>query len=326
MPRFAILFLLSSLILSSQDSLLLVSQKASSTVGFYTWEGQHLDAVQVGQHPHEMALSADGRFAYTTDNGTMAIEVVGEGGNTVSFIDLKERTRVAQVSLGKYHRPHGIDVNPVTGDLLISSENPSQLIVVDVKAKNIKRTFDTKGETSHIVTCDAKGEWAYVSNARSSNVAAIHLTTGETILIPVGDRPEGSVLSSDGKTLYVANRESNEITAIDTAAKKLTARISTCREPARVGISADDKTLIYACITDRQVGFADVASAKQTATVDLNARPVSLTTSPDGKHAFAGAQDEDLVFVISIADRKIAKQFKTIPGAGPDPILAIRKW
>ncbi len=324
--RWLILVLLASFPLHAQDSLLLVSQKAASTVGFYTWQGQHLDAVQVGKHPHEMVLSADGRYAYTTDNGTMTIEVSGEGGNTVSFIDLKKRTRVAQVSLGKYHRPHGIDVNPVTGDLLVSSENPDQLIVVDVKEKKVKRTFDTKGRTSHIVTCDAKGEWAYVSNARSSNVAAIHLTTGETILIPVGDRPEGSVLSGDGRTLYVANRESDEITAIDTAIKKLTARIKTCREPARVGLSPDDKTLIYACITGRQVGFADVASGKQTATLDLGGRPVSLTTSPDGEHAFAGAQDQDTVFVISIADRKIVKQFKTIPGAGPDPIRPIRKW
>lgn len=324
--RLALLLFIVSVSLTAQDTLLLVSQKAASTVGFYTWEGQALDAVQVGQHPHEMVLSPDGRYAYTTDNGTMAIEVVGDGGNTVSFIDLKERKRIAQVSLGKYHRPHGIDVNPVTGDLLISSENPDQLIVVDVKEKKVSRTFDTKGRTSHIVTCDAKGEWAYVSNARSSNVAAIHLTTGETILIPVGDRPEGSVLSRDGKTLYVSNRESNEITAIDTAAKQLAFRIPTCTEPARVGLSADNNTLIYACITDRQVGFADVASRKQTDLVDLDGRPVSLTTSPDGKHAFAGAQDEDTVFVISIADRKITKKFKTTPGAGPDPIRAIRKW
>lgn len=324
--RLFLVFFFTCLTLAAQDSLLLVSQKASSTVGFYTWQGQHLDAVQVGKHPHEMVLSADGRYAYTTDNGTMAIEVAGEGGNTVSFIDLKQRTRVAQVSLGKYHRPHGIDVNPVTGDLLISSENPDQLIVVDVTEKKVKRTFDTKGRTSHFVTCDARGEWAYVSNARSSSVAAIHLTTGEAIVIPVGDRPEGSVLSGDGRTLYVANRESDEITAIDTDAKELTARIKTCREPARVGLSSDSKTLIYACITGRQVGFADVASGEQTVTLDLDGRPVSLTTSPDGKYAFAGAQDEDTVFVISLADRKIVKQFKTIPGAGPDPIRPIRKW
>jgi YVTN family beta-propeller protein len=324
--RLALLLFITSVSLTAQDTLLLVSQKAASTVGFYTWEGQHLDAVQVGKHPHEMVLSTDGRYAYTTDNGTMAIEVAGQGGNTVSFIDLKERRRVAQVSLGKYHRPHGIDVNPVTGDLLISSENPDQLIVVDVEEKRVARTFDTKGRTSHIVTCDAKGEWAYVSNARSSNVSAIHLTTGETILIPAGDRPAGSVLSNDGKTLYVSNRESNEITAIDTAAKKLVFRIPTCTEPARVGLSGDNQTLIYACITDQQVGFADVASRKQVALVDLNASPVSLTTSPDGKHAFAGAQDQDMVFVISIADRKIAKKFKTTPGAGPDPIRPIRKW
>ncbi len=324
--RLALLFTVAFLPLAAQDTLLLVSQKAASTVGFYTWEGQLLDTVQVGKHPHEMVLSRDGRYAYTTDNGTMSIEVAGEGGNTVSIIDLKERKRIAQVSLGKYHRPHGIDVNPVTGDLLISSENPDQLIVVDVNRKRVARTFDTKGRTSHIVTSDANGEWAYVSNARSSNVAAIHLKTGETILIPAGDRPEGSVLSSDGKTLYVSNRDSNEITAIDTAKKKMTFRIETCREPARIGLSSDDETLIYSCISDQQVGFADVASRKQVALVDLEGSPVSLTTSPDGKYAFAGAQNQDTVYVISIAERRIARKFKTTPGAGPDPIRPVRRW
>ena len=72
-----------------QPSLLLVSQKAASSIGFYTWEGKHLGSVPVGKHPHEMRISADGRYAYTTDNGTMKIEQAGEGGNTVSVVDLK---------------------------------------------------------------------------------------------------------------------------------------------------------------------------------------------------------------------------------------------
>ena len=309
-----------------QPTLLLVSQKAASSLGFYTWEGKHLGSVPVGKHPHEMRISADGRYAYTTDNGTMKIEQAGEGGNTVSVVDLKQRKRVAQISLGKYHRPHGMDLNPVTGELLVTSENPDQLIVIDLKKKKIIRTYDTGGRTPHIVVCGPQGKWAYVSNARSGTVAAIELATGKRVLIPAGGRPEGSVLSRDGTRLYVSNRNSSEITVIDTVAKKSVASIKTCKGPVRVGLAENDRTLIYACIGDRQMGFADVASRKQTHLVALDGAPVSLHTSPDGRFAFAGAQEQDTVYVVSIADRKMFRRFKTAAGAGPDPVQRIRAW
>ena len=96
-PMRRLIFLVAafSLALPAAETLLLVSQKAGSTVGFYTWEGKHLASVAVGTHPHEMRLSVDGRYAYTTDNGTMRIEQAGAGGNSMSVIDLHERKRVA---------------------------------------------------------------------------------------------------------------------------------------------------------------------------------------------------------------------------------------
>jgi DNA-binding beta-propeller fold protein YncE len=115
---------------------------------------------------------------------------------------LHARKRAAAIPLGKYHRPHGIAINPVTGHLLVSTETPDQLLVVDLEKKEVIRRYDTKGQTPHIVAAGRDGKWAYVSNARSGTVAAIELASGEVQLIPAGGRPEGSVLSKDGKRLY----------------------------------------------------------------------------------------------------------------------------
>ena len=323
MKRLVFLLVACCLALPAAEPLLLVSQKAGSSVGFYTWEGKHLTSVPVGTHPHEMTLSADGRYAYTTDNGTMRIEQAGAGGNSMSVIDLHERKRVAQISLGKYRRPHGIDVDPATGNVLITSENPDQLLVVDPRTQTVLRTYGTGGSTPHIVTVGHEGKWAYVSNARSGTVAAIELATGRTITIAAGDRPEGSVLSKDGKTLYVANRVSNEVTIIDTVAKKRAGTIPVGGGPVRVGLSPDERFVIYALIGDNKVGFADIAARKQVAVVDLDGPPVSLHTSPDGKYAFAASQEADTVYVVSIAERKLVRKFKTTAGAGPDPVLQI---
>lgn len=321
--RFALAGLLFLALLPAQDATFLVSQKAASSVGFYTSQGKHLTSVAVGAHPHEMVLSPDGRFAYTTDNGTMAIEQAGAGGNTVSIVDVEARRKVGEISLGKYHRPHGIDYDPHSGNLLVTTENPDQLLLVDPKLRKVLREYDTGGRTPHIVTVSLDGKSAYVSNARSGTVAVIALDSGEITLIPSGDRPEGSVLSKDGNTLYVAHRESHNIAIIDTRAKKKIGDIKTGKGPVRVGISGDGRYLAYALITAQQVGIADIAARSEIAAVDLDGGPVSLHVSSDGDLAFAAAQDIDTVYVVSIKQRKILREFKTTSGAGPDPVMRI---
>lgn len=305
------------------DPVLIVSQKAASSIAFYTWDGREVATVPVGTHPHEMVLSRDGRFLYTSDNGTMQIEHVGKGGNTVSIIDIAARERVGIVDLGEYYRPHGIDVNPATGEVLVSTENPDRLLVIDPDQRKVIRDYDTKGQTPHIVRVSRDGKRAFVSNARSGAVAAIDLASGEATLIPAGSRPEGSVLSKDGNTLYVANRDSHEITIIDTQKYAPVAQIPTGKSPVRVSLTSDGTTLIYALFGENKVGFADVAARREVMKVDLEGQPVSLEMSADGRYAFAGAQDAGIVYVISVADRKVVRQFRTAEGAGPDPILQI---
>lgn len=306
---------------ASAEPAFLVSQKASSSIGFYTSEGILVAEVPVGTHPHEIARSADGNTLFITDNGTMAIEQAGEGGNTVSILDIAARRKTGEVDLGEYHRPHGIAVNPVTGEVLVTSENPDRLLIVNPETREVVRDFDTKGETPHIVTASHDGKRAFVSNARSGTVAAVDLTSGEVTLIPAGGRPEGSVLSKDGKFLYVANRESNEISIIVTDKNENVGSIKTGQTPVRLKLTSDETLLVYALMDANKVGFADVAAREEIALVDLAGPPVSLEISDDGDYALAGAQEADMVYVISIADRKVVQQFKTLEGAGPDPAL-----
>ena len=64
---------------SAQGTRYLILQKAESSMGFYTPAGQHLASVRVGKHPHEFVVSSNGRYAYTTDNGSMLLETPGPG-------------------------------------------------------------------------------------------------------------------------------------------------------------------------------------------------------------------------------------------------------
>ena len=190
----AVLFLLAAPVLHAQEARLVILEKAHSLAGFYTLEGQRVGEAKVGPHPHEMVASPDGRFLYTTDNGKMRMEDPGPGGNTISIVEIETRRKVGEIKLGENRRPHGMDLDPRTNRLVVTTENPDQLLLIELKSRRILRRHDTKGKTSHMVTLGPRAQWAYVSNSGSGNVSAIHVATGEVKLIPTGERTQQSVL------------------------------------------------------------------------------------------------------------------------------------
>jgi YVTN family beta-propeller protein len=311
------------LFLLAADPFVIVLHKGGSSLGFYTPEGKHLSSVAVGRHPHEFVLAEGGRIAYMTDNGTIFIEQPGTGGNTVSIVDLAARRKVGEISLGEYRRPHGIDLDERAGLLAVSTELPDQLLLIDTRTRKIVKQFDPRGKTAHMVKFGPGAQWVYVSNASSGNVAAIELATGNVKLIDTGARPEGSVLSPDGRRLYVVNREANTITIIDTVRNQAAGEIKTGDGPVRIGITPDGRQLVYAVMRGRAIEFADPAARKAIGRVALGGQPVSLEMTPDGRLAFASAQDIDTVWVISVPERKLLREFKTPKGMGPDPALQV---
>src|SRR3989442_5222782 len=78
---------------------LLVGEKVSHSVGFYRADGAHIASIPVGKHPHELALSPDGKYLYVSDNGMLWMTDPGEGGNTISIIDICQRKRVGSIDL-----------------------------------------------------------------------------------------------------------------------------------------------------------------------------------------------------------------------------------
>lgn len=306
--------------LLAQSSTYLVLQKGASSLAYYTRDGKLLSTVPVGQHPHEMVFSPDRKHLYTADNGTMRIEHPGKGGNSLSIIDVAARKKIGDISLGDFHRPHGLDIDPKTGRVAVTTELPDRLHLIDPVKRSIIRSFETKGKTSHMVTLGPSAKWAYVSNSTSSNVSAINLESGEVKLIPTGERPEGSVLSKDGKEVYVCNREAEAITVIDTSKQQAIASIKTGKGPVRIALTPDGKTLVYALMHEKKVAFADPVTRRQTDYVLLPHEPVSLTVSRDGKLAFASAEEAGIVYLVSISEKKIAGEIKTEKGAGPDPV------
>ena len=303
------------------EGILLVSQKADKSVAWYTLGGELLAETSVSDHPHEIVRSADGSRLYVTDNGVMQIENAGEGGNAISVIDVEAREKVAEIDLGTWHRPHGIDLC-ADGTLLVTSENPDQLLVIDPAEAAIRHEYPTGGETPHIVRCSPDSTTAYVSNARSGTVAKIGLASGEHELIETGDRPEGSTLSKDGSKLYVAHRDADKIVVLDTAEWKVLGEIATPGAPVRCGLAMNETMLAYGLFDGAAIGFADLEKMEEVGRIPLAGPAVSLETH-GGETALTCAQAEGVCYVVSVPERKILHEVRVKEGANPDPALLL---
>ena len=309
--------------LFGQNLPLVIVEKKAGAVGFYSPEGKRLAGVKVGEHPHEIVLSPDNRYAYVSDNGILWMQYAGQGGNTISIIDVKRRKKEGVIDLGEYRRPHGMALDAKRNRLLSTIENPDGLVLIDLSTRKVLRKYDVNGEDPHMVILSPDGEYAFVSNTSTAAIAAIHLESGRMKLISVDKRPQGAVRSLDGKSLYVTCSEGKSIVIVDIAKQEVTGRIATGTGPGRIAVTPDGKTLVYNLQEGEGVGFADIASRKQTQEIRLPGAPLSLTMSPDGRYVYAGVQDKDTVVAISVADRKIVRTFRTPEGAGPDPVVPL---
>jgi hypothetical protein len=72
------------------------------------------------------------------------------------------------------------------------------------------------------------------------------------------------------------------------------------------------------------VGFADAVRNEMILHIDIPYKPFSFHVSADEKFAYVAAEEQDMVYTVSIEDRVIIDSFQTSPGFRPDPVMDFR--
>ena len=116
---------------------------------------------------------------------------------------------------------------------------------------------------------------------------------------PTGHTPMSPVLSPDGKTLYVCNQFTDDVSVITLKGDAKPVRIPVKRQPVAAAITPDGKHLFVANLLPEgaangayvaaSVSVIDTAALKVTATLQLPNGSSSLRgicVSPDGKHVY----------------------------------------
>ncbi len=302
-----------------EQKLLAVVEKGASSIGFYTPEGERIAGIRLDTFPHEMRFSPDRKFAYVTNNGSLRYADSVEGGETISVINLENLAKEGNILLSPYRRPHGIEVDPATGYLAVTVENPDRVLLIDPVDGTIIKNFDNHGTTPHMVTISRGAEWIYVSNVESANVVGINIESEDYFSVDVGFKPQEMVLSPDENILYTGCDE--YISVIDLIQREEITRIPNGSN--RMDLIHGGELLVFAS-TRNGIGFADARNFGMIHHIDIPYKPFSLHVSDDESLAYVAAEEQDIVYTVSIEDKEIVHSFKTGKGFRPDPVQAFR--
>ena len=116
--------------------------------------------------------------------------------------------------------------------------------------------------------------------------------------------PQGIVLSPDGKTLYVAAIQTNEILRLDAQTGAILGpsfTAGTMLWPTGLALSADGKTLYAAGELSNRVTKLDAATGAYLGSDIIGDSPVSLAISSDGGTLFAAGYSTSSVFSLDAA-------------------------
>lgn len=190
--------------------------------------GQVVKAVRVGEAPQGVGISPDGRWVYVT----------AQTANTVSVLDTRKTEVVASFEVDS--RPRRASFTPDGRLALVTAEDGRTVSVVDVARRAVvgRYSFPEPTERPLDVVASADGRSAYV--ATGSAVAILDLSEPRqpelAATLAVGDDVQGLGLTADGRKLYAANSGSNDVSVIDTAARRVVATVTVGDGPWGVGI------------------------------------------------------------------------------------------
>ncbi len=271
--------------------------------------------VPVGDGPHEVVLSADGRTAYVANYGAQ------QPGNTVSIIDIASMKETSRVDLGPLLRPHGIQL--IGGKLYFTAEVSRAIARLDPATGKVDWIMGTGQNGSHMVVGSADQRRFYTANIGSDSVTmfefgAVPPAGSKIVQIPTGRQPEAIDLSPDGKEVWIGLNAENSVEIIDTAAGKSVAKVATGGRPYRVRFTPDGKWVVNTILQSREVLVMDAATRKDVRRIKVESVPMGIDFSKDGKTAFVTAVQPDIVYKINLETGEVLGSVDS--GAGPDGV------
>ena len=120
---------------------------------------------------------------------------------------------------------------------------------------------------------------------------------------PHHDAPDGIAVSPDGKTLYIALNDKDEVAEADVASLTVTRRVKVPGGPFGLSLDATGKRLFVACRNQDRVAVLGTSDLKEQAAISVGIRPtdVAYCLTPAGERLIVPNSGSDDISVLSVS-------------------------
>ena len=309
---------------------LVVLNKAEATASLIDLAtGAVAATLPTGRGPHEVAVSADGRWAVVSNYGAEA------PGSSLTVLDLRERRVARTVDVSPARRPHGLDwVSSDGARVAVTSEVDSAVLVVDVERGRVTERIPTRQGASHMIVSAPDGRVGFVANIASGSVTRVRYGSADATTTPTGAGAEGIDLTPDGREVWVTNRAANSVSVLDAATMRVLATVPSADFPIRVKITPDGRRALVTNARSSELRVFDVATRRPVATLRFpldsaqarntmlgaqfggSAVPIGVLVTPDGGRAFVATAATDQIAEVDLARMQIVRYLRA--GREPD--------
>jgi len=280
--------------------------------------------IPVGNDPHEVIASTDGRMAYVSNYGSGAY-------HTLAVVDLVSQKALSSIDLGPLRGPHGLAF--VGGKVWFTAESAKAIGSYDPATKSVDWILGTGQNRTHMIHVSPDLKLIVTTNVSSGTVsiiekaATVHPGQGgptgppggdwnETV-VRVGGGSEGFDVSPDGKEIWVANAGDGTVSIIDLESKQVSQTLAADVAGAnRLKFTPDGKLAFISTLRGGEVTVIDTATRKTVERIPVGHGAAGIVMQPDGARAFVACSPDGYVAVIDMHSRKVVGRFEV--GQEPD--------
>jgi YVTN family beta-propeller protein len=259
------------------------------------------------------------------------------------------RTRIATVAVLALAVSAGTAVLPsaaAADEIYVSAEDGGEVAVIDTGRGEVVARIAV-GKRPRGLKTSADGKTLYVAlsgspkagpgadesklppaDRNADGIGVVDVARRKLLrLLKSGQDPESFDLSRDGKTIFVSNEETAEMTAVNLVSGQVLKRVPVGKEPEGVTTSPDGKVVYVTSEEESAVLAVDIETLALVKKMATGPRPRSIAVTHDGRTGFVTDELGAMVTVLDLRKQVPAGSIKIVPRAktvlGPRPMGAV---
>jgi 6-phosphogluconolactonase (cycloisomerase 2 family) len=291
---------------------LIVLNKAGNDASFIDLTtGETVATLPTGTDPHELVVTADGRWAVATNY---------RGGNSLTVFDVRNLSVARTIDLSAHPAPHGLLLMRGDEHVIVTTEGSDQLIVVDFQNGDIEKVIETGQPGSHMVALSEDGSMAFTANTQGNSVSVIDVEAGETLdILDVPLRPEAIGANRSTTDVWVGSNDEGTVSVIDPADGSIRRQLTGFSWPYRILLTRDERQVVIPDARSEVLRVFDAESGEELGSLDFSGGgPQGVALHPDDRTLFLSLSRQGRVAVVDIESMQVLGEYAA--GRGPDGI------